>query len=191
MKDKVLGAIWAQTANGLIGRNGDMPWYAPEDLAHFKEVTGRSPVIMGRVTWDSIPDRFRPLPGRLNIVVSRSVASRVEAGGAVWVPHLHVAIAEALAGAGAEQTIWVMGGAAIYEQALALIELPGLVDGRVSVVERTVFNGDLSGDASAPFLSAEWRQVAASKPQLSEGGYLLDASGKHLPLSFRFERWKR
>lgn len=69
-----LAAIWAQARNGVIGRNGDMPWYAPEDLAHFKAATLGAPVIMGRVTWDSFPPRFRPLPGRLNLVITRSVS---------------------------------------------------------------------------------------------------------------------
>jgi len=50
-----LGAIWAQTSSGVIGRDGTMPWYAPEDLAHFKAVTLGKPVIMGRRTWESIP----------------------------------------------------------------------------------------------------------------------------------------
>ena len=58
-----LGAIWTQTDTGIIGRDGDMPWYAPEDLAHFKKVTLGAPVIMGRRTWESLPPRFRPLPG--------------------------------------------------------------------------------------------------------------------------------
>lgn len=50
-----LGAIWAQTSAGVIGRDGTMPWYAPEDLTHFKAVTLGKPVIMGRRTWESIP----------------------------------------------------------------------------------------------------------------------------------------
>lgn len=73
-----LGAIWTQTDAGIIGRDGDMPWYAPEDLAHFKKVTLGAPVIMGRRTWESLPPRFRPLPGRTNIVISRSVTEAEE-----------------------------------------------------------------------------------------------------------------
>lgn len=68
-----LGAIWAQTIDGVIGRDGVMPWHVPEDLAHFKEATAGKPVIMGRRTWESLPDTYKPLPGRTNIVVSRSV----------------------------------------------------------------------------------------------------------------------
>ena len=78
-----LGAIWTQTDAGIIGRDGDMPWYAPEDLAHFKKVTLGAPVIMGRRTWESLPPRFRPLPGRTNIVISRSVTEAEERDGAL------------------------------------------------------------------------------------------------------------
>ena len=66
-----IGLIWAQARNRVIGKNGVMPWHLPEDLAHFKRVTLNHPVVMGRKTWDSIPPRFRPLPGRTNIVVTR------------------------------------------------------------------------------------------------------------------------
>ena len=65
------GLIWAESHGGVIGRDGGMPWHVPEDLAHFKEVTLGAPVIMGRKTWESLPPRFRPLPGRANIVVTR------------------------------------------------------------------------------------------------------------------------
>ena len=87
-----LGAIWAQTDAGVIGRAGDMPWRAPEDLAHFKAVTLGAPVIMGRRTWESFPPRFRPLPGRTNIVISRSVSEAEERDGALWVPSLDAAL---------------------------------------------------------------------------------------------------
>ena len=58
--------VVAVAENGIIGRNGDMPWRLPSDLKHFKQVTMGSPIIMGRLTWESIG---RPLPGRLNIVI--------------------------------------------------------------------------------------------------------------------------
>ncbi len=65
-----IGLIWAESQGGVIGRAGGMPWHVPEDLAHFKDVTLGAPVIMGRKTWESLPPRFRPLPGRANIVVT-------------------------------------------------------------------------------------------------------------------------
>ena len=67
-----LGLVWAQARGGVIGKDGGMPWHVPEDLAHFKAVTSGHPVIMGRRTWESFPARFRPLPGRRNIVVTAS-----------------------------------------------------------------------------------------------------------------------
>src|SRR5690606_33122509 len=75
-----LGLVWAQARAqaddgapvGLIGRGGTLAWHVPEDLAHFREVTWGSPVVMGRATWESLPPRFRPLPGRDNIVLTRS-----------------------------------------------------------------------------------------------------------------------
>src|SRR5258707_14149320 len=63
--------IYARAANGVIGKDNAMPWHLPEDLAHFKQLTQGSAVVMGRKTWDSLPARFRPLPGRTNIVVTR------------------------------------------------------------------------------------------------------------------------
>ncbi|WP_353809526.1 dihydrofolate reductase [Agromyces sp. SYSU T00194] len=70
-----IGLIWAEARGGVIGRDGVMPWHLPEDLAHFRDVTRGAPVIMGRRTWESLPPRFRPLPGRRNIVVSRDPAA--------------------------------------------------------------------------------------------------------------------
>jgi hypothetical protein len=66
-----VGLIWAQSTSGVIGRDGGIPWHVPEDLARFKELTLGHTVVMGRRTWESLPARFRPLPGRRNVVVSR------------------------------------------------------------------------------------------------------------------------
>jgi len=68
-----IGLVWAQAANGVIGRDGTLPWRLPEDLAHFKALTTGATVVMGRTTWESLPPSFRPLPGRRNVVLSRSV----------------------------------------------------------------------------------------------------------------------
>ena len=66
-----VGLVWAQSTSGVIGRGGDIPWRVPEDLARFKEVTMGHSVVMGRRTWESLPARVRPLPGRRNVVLSR------------------------------------------------------------------------------------------------------------------------
>ena len=68
--------IWAQDKDGGIGKNGKLPWYIPEDLKNFKKITSNHPIIMGRLTWESLP--FKPLPNRRNIVLSKSNFSQAE-----------------------------------------------------------------------------------------------------------------
>jgi len=105
-----LGLIFARTRNGVIGRQGTMPWHLPEDLAHFKKVTLGQPVIMGRKTWDSIPAKFRPLPGRDNWVITRQ--RDWTAPGA----HVAHALQEVIQQLPQGATAWVMGGGEIYAQ---------------------------------------------------------------------------
>ena len=68
--------IWAQDKNGGIGKNGKLPWHISEDLKNFKKITTKHPIIMGRITWESLP--FKPLPNRRNIVLSRSNFTETE-----------------------------------------------------------------------------------------------------------------
>ena len=91
----ILGAIWAQTDKGIIGRNGTMPWNVPEDLKHFQRTTVGKPVIMGRRTWESLPETYKPLPGRVNIIISRSVSGVEYRNGGIWVSSLDAALEEA------------------------------------------------------------------------------------------------
>lgn len=102
-------AIVAMARHGAIGRGGTLPWRLSEDMAHFKTFTMGHPVIMGRKTWESIPKR--PLPGRRNIVISRSPLYKAE--GAEVFPSVEAAIA---ACAPAEIPV-IMGGAQIYAAA--------------------------------------------------------------------------
>jgi dihydrofolate reductase len=95
-----------------IGRGGALLWHEAEDQRHFRRVTMGCPVIMGRKTWDSLPARFRPLPGRRNLVVTRDAAWRAE--GALPVPSLDAALALA---AGAAR-VFVIGGGELYTLAL-------------------------------------------------------------------------
>src|SRR5574344_2581894 len=101
-----IALIYAVAANGVIGRNGSMPWHVPEDLAHFRALTSGCPVIMGRKTWDSLPERFRPLPGRRNIVITRQ--SDWQAEGATTVHSLEQALQAARATQA--ETVWLNGG---------------------------------------------------------------------------------
>ncbi|RYX93834.1 MAG: dihydrofolate reductase [Comamonadaceae bacterium] len=135
-----LNLILARARNGVIGKDNAMPWKLPEDMAHFKRVTMGHPVIMGRKTWDSIPAKFRPLPGRQNIVVTRQ--SDFKADGA----QVAASLEEAVELCPQDGDIWVMGGAQIYAQALPLAV--------VAVV--TEIDADFDGDAHAPVFGPEW-----------------------------------
>lgn len=146
-----LALIWAEARGGVIGANGTMPWHVPEDLAHFRRTTGSAPVIMGRKTWDSLPERFRPLPGRRNIVVTRQDAW--QADGAERAASLEEAISLV-----AGEDAWVMGGAEIYRAALPHADLAVVTELDIRV----------DGDAHAPVLASwtarrtgEWAESAS------------------------------
>lgn len=139
-----IGLIYARADNGVIGKDGVMPWHLPEDLAHFKRTTLNHPVIMGRKTWDSLPPRFRPLPGRTNIVITRQPDWHAE--GAIRATSLE----DALQQCQHEKQIWVIGGAQIYAQALALAH----------EIVATEIHADFEGDAYAPELDASWQTVS-------------------------------
>lgn len=159
-----IALIYARAANGVIGRDGTMPWHLPEDLAHFKQLTQGHPVIMGRKTWDSLPVRFRPLPGRTNIVVTRQADWHENGTQRASSLREALSIAEQ-----SNTTTWIMGGAQIYAQALPL----------ATRVEVTEIARDYEGDAYAPTLGPEWVETARSS-HVSAGG---------LPYHFvRFER---
>jgi dihydrofolate reductase len=150
-----LNLIFARAANGVIGRNGTLPWHLPEDLAHFKRHTGDAPVIMGRKTWDSLPPRFRPLPRRRNIVVTRQPDWQAE--GAERASSLQQALAICEEAGAAE--IWVIGGAQLFAEAEPLAQRA-----IVTEIER-----DFDGDAHAPALDAGWRETAR-EPHVSADG---------------------
>lgn len=143
-----INLIYARARNGVIGINNTLPWHLPQDLAHFKRLTAGAPVIMGRKTWDSLPGRFRPLPGRPNIVVTRQ--SAWQAPGAIAVHDLQQAqqICAAMPQLPAE--LWVIGGAQIYASALALAT-------RAIVTELA---RDFEGDVLAPPLDTAWTETA-------------------------------
>lgn len=146
--------IYARAANGVIGRDDALPWHLPEDLAHFKRTTAGAPVIMGRRTWDSLPPRFRPLPGRDNIVVTRQAGW--SAPGARPADSLDAALALC---AEAPET-WVIGGAQIYAQAANIA--------RRAVV--TEIGRDFDGDAHAPTLDpALWHETSRDPHVAADG----------------------
>jgi dihydrofolate reductase len=151
-----LHLIFARARNGVIGKDNAMPWRLPEDLAHFKAKTMGAPVIMGRRTWDSIPPKFRPLPGRRNIVVTRQ--GDWQAGGAERAGSLE----EAIALCGSAPDAWVTGGAGLFTDALPF----------ASTVEVTEIEIDVEGDTFAPALDASWHEVARERYVSANGlGY--------------------
>jgi len=112
-----IALIAAVADNRVIGRDGEMPWHLPADLRHFKETTMGHPVIMGRRTYDSIAaDIGGPLPGRTNIVLSRSDPDLPEE--VLVVDSIDRAVDAARAAAGDTGTVYVIGGATVYEQFL-------------------------------------------------------------------------
>jgi dihydrofolate reductase len=124
--------VAAVAENGVIGREGDMPWHYPADLAHFKETTMGAPVIMGRKTYESIVAGLGgPLPGRLNVVLSTRDLGLPD--GAVHAPDVETALA--LADEEGAETAYVVGGATVYEQFLpraegmVLTEVPASPEG--------------------------------------------------------------
>jgi len=155
-----IGMIWAQSAtNGVIGVDGAMPWHIPEDLAHFRKVTADSTVIMGRKTWESLPPRFRPLPGRLNIVLTRDASWSSE--GAIAADSVDAALAAATA---ADRPIWIMGGGEIYAQFLPL----------ASRLEVTEVKGDFAGETFAPQIDPTAWQPQANNADAGDAGDAAD-----------------
>ena len=148
-----LGLVYARARNGVIGKDGVLPWHLPEDLARFKKVTMGAPVIMGRRTWESLPPRFRPLPGRRNIVITRQ-ADWSEPG-AEKVHSLEHAIALCEPAAHA----WVIGGAQVFLHALPLAQ----------IVEVTEIDTDFEGDTHAPDLGSDWVELTREE-HVSSGG---------------------
>jgi dihydrofolate reductase len=157
-----IGLIWAQSTSGVIGRANGIPWRLPEDQARFKELTMGHTVVMGRLTWDSLPAKVRPLPGRRNVVVTRQ--ADYVADGATVVGSLDQGLSD-------EQT-WVIGGAQIYALALPLAN-------RCEVTEVDVDLPQEDDDAVAPSLDEHWVGT--------EGDWLTSVSG----LRYRFSSYQR
>ncbi len=160
-----VGLVWAQARGGVIGAGGGMPWHVPEDMAHFKHVTLGHAVVMGRRTWESFPEQFRPLPGRRNIVVTRN--DRWQADGAQRAASLDAALALAAPADWA----WIVGGGQVYREAIA----------RADRLEVTELDLDVAGDTTAP--SVQGWQVVASDP--SEGWHV-----SRTGIRYRFLRYE-
>ena len=169
-------AMWAQARDdserAVIGFEGEMPWSLPEDLARFQSLTRGHVVIMGRRTWESLPERFRPLPGRTNIVVT-SLDALDGAATAVSLTDA-LELTDALVESGdlsQDATRWIIGGARLFASAIEVAD----------ALEVTEIDLTVPGDTFAPEIPAPTWQVDEKTPwALSEGG-----------LQYRFVTYKR
>ncbi len=148
MKSPIISFVVAMDRNCLIGTGGSLPWRLPDDMKHFRQVTMDKYVLMGRVTYESIPIRFRPLSGRTNIILTRQVG--YNAPGCLVVHSL----AEAIAAAAGQPELMVIGGAQLYEQLLP----------QANRLYLTLVDGEFVGDVFFPtFDKAQWREVSRQK----------------------------
>ncbi|HEY7054226.1 MAG TPA: dihydrofolate reductase [Mycobacterium sp.] len=172
MKSSV-SLIWAQSISGVIGRSGDIPWRLPEDMSRFKDLTMGHTVVMGRRTWESLPDRFRPLPGRRNVVLTRQTDYAAEGAEVVTSFQDALALDDALRPRGSsEDDVWVIGGAEIYA-----LGLPHAA--RCEVTEVDIHMPRQDDDAVAPVLDESW--VA------HDGEWQVSRTG----LRYRFSSYRR
>ncbi|MFH1657751.1 MAG: dihydrofolate reductase [Pseudomonadota bacterium] len=140
--------IAAVAKNRVIGKDNQLIWNIPEDMAHFKALTAGHTVIMGRKTWESLPPRFRPLPGRRNIVISRQ--TDYAAPGA----ELADSLENALKLASTADTVFIIGGEQIYAQAMALAD-------RLEITEVDL---EPEGDAWFPEISTvNWKKTSKTE----------------------------
>jgi dihydrofolate reductase len=136
-----VGLIWAQARDGVIGADGGLPWHLPEDLKLFREITTGNTVVMGRRTWESLPERFRPLPGRTNVVLTSDATWKAD--GARRASSVGEALAEG-------RPLWVIGGGAVYAAFLPHAD-------RLVVTDVDL---DVAGDTWAPRLDEGWTRTS-------------------------------
>jgi dihydrofolate reductase len=147
-----VAAIVAMDESRVIGSNGTLPWHVPADMAHFRELTKGHVVVMGRKTWDSLPGAFRPLPGRINVVVSRNPSQVALPDGvlAATSPEEGVALARKIAEERGK-SVWIIGGAELYRALLPVCD----------EVHLTVVTGKYEGDAWLPAFEHEFTHASA------------------------------
>jgi len=141
--------VVAAAENGVIGRDGKIPWHISEDLKRFKALTMGHTVVMGRKTWDSLPRK--PLPGRVNVVVTRQKDWHAE--GAIAASSLGAATA------GTSGTLMIIGGAEIYERALPM----------ATRIELTEVHQAFDGDAKFEFDRSGWTETARESHVTPDG----------------------
>jgi len=149
-----LTVVAAVARGGVIGRSGTIPWRIPEDSRRFRDITMGHPVLMGRRTWESLPDRFRPLPGRRNVVVTRTPGWSAE--GAERAGSLR----DALDLLSSQPQVFVIGGAELYAEALPLAD----------ELRLTELEADVEGDVFfPPFDPADFEEVSRERHVADDG----------------------
>lgn len=162
-----INIIVAVTNNMVIGKGNTMPWHLPSDLKNFKRVTQNSCVVMGRKCWESIPEKFRPLPNRLNVVLTRD--ENFKADGAATLSNLERTITN-LKNNGDEDEVFVIGGAQIYKEAFPFAE-------RLFI---TRILADIDGDIILEGLNMDEWELIEDTDTMTENGF-----------NFKFEEYKR
>ncbi|QYH20082.1 dihydrofolate reductase [Corynebacterium aquatimens] len=157
-----LGAIWAQSLDGVIGDGDTMPWHLPEDLRHFKEITMGHPIIMGRRTWEALP--VKPLPGRPNHVLSSREPGTWSDGAYVSTDLPDLAV-----------DAWIIGGGQLYE---ATID-------EVDVIERTLIDVRLTGAVTTPVFAP---RIGDEFALVREGAW---ETSKSNGLKYKYQRFER
>ncbi|MBX2945784.1 MAG: dihydrofolate reductase [Cyclobacteriaceae bacterium] len=142
-----ISIIAALTQNRVIGKNNDLPWHLPDDMKYFMQTTKGHPVIMGRKNYKSIPEKFRPLPNRTNIVVTRQ--KNFTAPGCLVTHSLNEAL-DAAASAGSDE-IFIIGGAEIYREGMH----------KANKLYLTEIKGTIEGDTFFPtYDSSQWNEIS-------------------------------
>ncbi len=141
-----IALIAAMTRNRVIGKDNDLPWKLPDDMKFFQQQTKGHVVIMGRKNYDSLPPKFKPLPNRTNVILTRQENFKAE--GCVVVSGLEEALD--FARSSGEDEVYVIGGGEVYNQALS----------QSNRIYLTEIDTELSGDTFFPALGAEWKEVS-------------------------------
>ena len=150
--------IAAVAKNRVIGRDNQLIWNIPEDMAHFKALTQGHTVLMGRKTWESLPPRFRPLPGRRNIVITRQpdfVAPGAE---------LANSLDAGLALAASDALVFIIGGAEIYQQAMTLADRLEITEVDLTPEGDSWFPEIISTTETAAGPGVNWEKTAKITP---------------------------
>lgn len=163
--------IVAVGKNGEIGKDNDLLWHLPDDMKFFKETTQNQVVIMGRKNWESIPAKFRPLPNRLNIVITRDV--KYEAQGADLFTNI-LEMDDALNRSNEKRKCFIIGGAQIYNLAIQ----------KLSVTEFFITHVDAQFDADTYFPSIDLAQWNAKEIHRKE-------ANERNPYSFIIKRYSK